>query len=292
MLALFPEIAACSQTGDLEKLAILIRTYFASQDATKPRLNAQAVIKQFGIPVGMAPIKYFGAIAVKDAGGDIKASMIIRDNLPKEQQSFVLCHLLGHFVMHIQPMLAKTEWNSSGFKEVLDPVRRYAFGEGVAGVSAKDFAAEDLADRFAGALLMPSAMLRRAMEKLQDAEKVAAVFGVTRDIVERRLDDIGDAHPVEAVLRAGARVATPVDVLNQLADSDQSARDVPPEQLIRDVSQPVTSMPRAVAAHSYSDAAQTEQPSKNPAQPSGLKGMARIRELAKKMDKYGDKSNS
>jgi hypothetical protein len=295
MLALFPEISQKAQIGDLESLAVLIRTYFAGEQATKPRLDALATVRSFGIPVGMAPIKYFGAIAVRDDSGDIRASIIIRDQLTREQQSFVLCHLLGHFVLQIQPRLAKTEWTSSGFKELIEPGRRYAFGEGVSGVSAQDFAAEDAADRFAGALLMPGAMLRRAMAKLADADKVAAIFGVSKEVLERRLDDLGAAHPAEPLVRAGARVATPIDVLNQLADSDHEIRSVPAEQLIREVNQPVASMSRAVAAHSYQDAAQSESAARADAKkekPTRQKGMDRIRELAMKMDKFSEKSKS
>ena len=293
MLALFPEIAVCAQSGDLEKLSILVRTYFASGDATKPRLNVLALVKEFGLPVGHAPIKYFGAIAVKDSHGDIRGSIIIRDTTTPQQQAFVLSHLLGHFLLHIQPLLARSEWTSSGFKEILDPVRRYAFGEGVAGVSAQNYATEDQADRFAGALLMPSAMLLRAMEKLQDAEKVATFFGVTKEMVERRMDDLGVDHPVGAMLRAGARVATPVDVLNQLADTEPEVKDVQPEQQLREVTPPAAVPRRAVANSSYLDASQSDPtPKKNVEGPAPLTGMARIRELARKMDKNGDKSNS
>jgi Zn-dependent peptidase ImmA (M78 family) len=249
----------------------------------------------------MAPIKYFGAIAVRDDGGDIRASILIRDNLEPNQQRFVLAHMLGHFLMEIQPRLASSEWKSSGFKELVDPMRRYAAAEGLSGLSAKDFAVEDLADRFAGALIMPSAMIKRAVEKLNDLTKVAAFFGVESDAVERRLEDIGviDVAATAATkVRSGAKVATPIDVLNELAHIE-APRDVPPEQLIRDVSQPVTSMPRAVAAHSYSDAAQPDAAQSDGAVASKgrkksndgpLKGMDRIRELARRMDKFGDKA--
>ena len=60
MLALFPEISQKAQAGDLESLAVLIRTYFSGDLATKPRIDALATVRSFGIPVGMAPIKYFG----------------------------------------------------------------------------------------------------------------------------------------------------------------------------------------------------------------------------------------
>ena len=287
MLALFPEIAAAAQGGDLEKLSVLIRTYFAADEATKPRLDAAAVVRQFGIPIGIDSTNYFGAIGVRDVSGNIRASIMVRDQLTPEQKSFLLCHLLGHFVLHVQPVLARGEWKTSGFRENVDPVRRYAFGEGVSGISAQDYAAEDLADRFAGALLMPAAMFRRAMEKLQDPIKVAAVFGVTKETVERRIDDLGTSHPVEALIRAGARTAVDGSDLNPQRGV---LTEVPPEQLIRDVNQPVAATPRAVAAHSYSDAAQTEPKTRKPSGGDDIKGMARLRELARKMDRFGDKT--
>ena len=291
MLALFPEIASAAQSGDLEKLSVLIRTYFAADEATKPRLDAAAVVRHFGLPIGIDSTKYFGAIGVRDVGGNIRASIMLRDQLTAEQKSFLLCHLLGHFVLHVQPVLARGEWKTSGFRENIDPIRRYAFGEGVSGISAQDYAAEDLADRFAGALLMPAAMFRRAMEKLKDPVKVAAVFGVTKETVERRIDDLSTAHPVEALIRAGARSAG--DQAGAGADSKASRgalTEVPPEQLIRDVNQPVAATPRAVAAHSYSDAAQTEPKSRQQSGGDDIKGMARLRELARKMDRFGDKT--
>jgi hypothetical protein len=301
MLALFPELSACAKAKDIEKLAILVRTYFAGADATKAQFDVLSTVRQFGIPVGVAPIKYFGAIAVRDDGGDIRASILVRENLEAKQQRFILAHILGHFLLQIQPRLASSDWRSSGFKELIDPSRRYAVAEGLSHLSAADFAAEDMADRFAGALLMPSAMVKRAMEKLGDVVRVAAFFAVDLDVLERRLEDIGVAdHAVAAQskLRSGAKVATPIDVLNELAHSEVP-RDVPPEQLIRDVSQPMAAMPRAVAAHSYSDAAQSDLSTaedaptpkrKRKSDPRGLKGMDRIRELARRMDKFGDKS--
>jgi len=295
MLALFPEIAACAQAGDLEKLAVMVRQYFAPEEAAKPTLDAYALVTNFGIPVRSEFLDYHAALAVGDAKGDIRASMVVSKSVSREEQVFTLCHLLGHFIIHIQPALSRGEWKSSGFKEQLSPLSRYAMSDGLSGMSAHEFASEDLADRFAGALLMPAAMLRRAMGKLQDPSKVAHVFGVTKEAVERRLDDLGDKKSDEIVLRVGAfGDKTSIQTLEAQASAgslDSERLEVPASQLIRDVSHRVPKPSRAVAAHSYSDAAQTESKSRpSGEEPAELKGMARIRELARKLDKFGDKS--
>jgi Zn-dependent peptidase ImmA (M78 family) len=298
MLALFPEITQKAQAGDLETLAVLIRSYFGAAGGKSPKLSASDVVRAFGIPVGEVPIHYYGAIAVKDEAGEIKASMIIKENMSAAQRSFVLCHLLGHFLFHIQPILARSEWKTSGFKELQDPMRRYAYGDGLEGLNAQAFNIEDLADRFAGALLMPAAMLRRAVEKIGELEKVALIFGVERDVVERRLDDIGSRAGHGSDAKTGARSSSPVDVLNQLAHSGETPRGFSTEQLVHEVDQPVAAMSRAVAAHSYQDTSSHGVPSpgvataQSQAGSSRLSGMDRIREIARKMDKFSERDKS
>jgi Zn-dependent peptidase ImmA (M78 family) len=290
MLALFPEIAACAQTGDLEKLSVMVRQYFAGDDAAKPSLDADDLVRNFGIPVQTEFLDFHGAIAVADVKGEIKATFLINKSLNHETRQFTLCHLLGHFVLHIQPALTKGEWKSSGFKEEFCPLGRYASTEGLSGMSAHEFAAEDLADRFAGALLMPAAMVSRAMEKLGDVAKVAQVFGVSAQLVARRLDDLTGKQTDSSALRAGARI-----LKNNTANASQQSPatlrsdEVPPSQLIRDVNQVVPPTSRVIATHSYNDAAHGEHRPRE-REDSELKGMARIRELARKLDKFGDGS--
>lgn len=290
MLALFPEISACAQTGDLERLSVMIRQYFAGDGAVKPGLDADDLVRTFGIPVQTEFLDFHGAIAVADIKGEIKAKFLVNKSLSHEKRQFILCHLLGHFILHIQPALAKGDWKSSGFKEECCPMSRYACGEGLSGMSAHEFAAEDLADRFAAALLMPAAMVSRAMEKLGDPGKVAQVFGVSAQLVARRLDDVSGKHTPVSAHRAGAAC-----VELSARDTSQQNRDavrpneVPPSQLIRDVNQVVPPTSRAIAAHTYNDAAHGEHQARE-RDDSELKGMARLRELARKLDKFGDRS--
>lgn len=290
MLALFPEIATCTQTGDLEKLSVMIRQYFAGDAAAKPGLDADDLVRNFGIPVQTEFLDFHGAVAVADVKGEIKAKFLINKSLDHEKRQFILCHLLGHFLLHIQPALAKGDWKSSGFKEEFCPLGRYVNAEGLSGMSAHEFAAEDLSDRFAAALLMPAAMVHRAMEKLGDIGKVAQVFGVNSQLVARRLDDLTGKPTEGSALRAGATVLKKNQSTTSQQDQDAPRpNDVPPSQLIRDVHQTVHPTSRAVATHSYSDAAHGEHRPRE-REDSELKGMARIRELARKLDKFGDRS--
>jgi hypothetical protein len=109
------------------------------------------------------------------------------------------------------------------------------------------------------------------------------------------LDDLGRKGQDNRSSRQGA-IGSKTVVDTPKTDGRNSAGsrshlDVPEAQLIRDVNQPVPPPSRAVAAHSYSDVAQGEsKPRNDENSATELKGMARIRELARKLDKFGDKS--
>ena len=298
VLAIFPEISACAQSGNLEKLVLMMRQYFAPEAPAAHHLDVFALVTNFGIPVRADFLDFAAALAVGDSQGEMRASIVVNRSSDQEQQNFSIGHLLGHFIFHVQPSLSRGDWKTSGFKETLCPLRRYAFAEGISGMSANEFAMEDLADRFAAALLMPSELLRKVYERSSDPAKIAQVFGVTVETVIRRLEDLARTAAEGTKARdgviggVGTKSSREPSVLGDgsvMASHRNS--DVPSNQLIRDVNQPVPLPSRAVAAHSYSDAAQSESKSRSDnSQPTELKGMARIRELARKLDKFGDKS--
>lgn len=293
MLALFPEITACVKEGNLEKLADTIRHYFAPKTDYGSSFDPFELTSNFGIPVRIDFLDYFGAIAVSDTRGDIKASIVISRSSGREQQAFTLCHLLGHFILHIQPSLTRGEWRSSGFKELNCPLRRYAMTDGLSGMSAQEFAVEDLADRFAAALMMPATTFQRTLDAQKDLAKVAHVFGVTVETVMRRKDDLeGKAKGMPQTLSGAQIASTNVEeghVVSRIKGTTRATRDDEGSRLLTDVNQPVRKTSRVVATHSYSDAALSESKS-NSDRSSELKGMERIRELARKMDKFGDNS--
>lgn len=290
MLALFPEITSCAESGNIEKLASMVRQYFAADPEALGCLDAHTLVKNFGIPVRQEFLDSFGILAVGDFNGEIRSSMVINRSVAREQQNFTLCHLLGHFIFHVQPLLVRGEWKSSGFRETLCPMQRYAHADGLSGMSAHEFAMEDLADRFAAALLMPADAVLHVLGGATDPMRLAQIFGVTIETAIRRLDELNGRAQRQA---GGVSRSATNDSVKILRPKDLHADqlEVPSNQLIRDVNQPLPPPSRMVAAHSYSDVAQSEsRQRKGPDDSVELKGMARLRELARKLDKFGDKS--
>jgi hypothetical protein len=292
MLAIFPEITLCAQSGDVDKLIEVIRKYFVPQCGTVTALDAFSLVKNFGIPVRVDVLDYFGALAVRDTRGEIKASIVLNRSTDPYHQTFTLCHLLGHFVCHVQPMLARGEWRDSGFKETVAPLRRYAFSDGISGLSAQEFAMEDLADRFAAALLLPRDQVSQVINHAADPEKLSNLFGVSVEMVLRRLEDLAEGS------RGNSSATVSSDesfVLSSISGGkpslEQNRIDDPSIQRLRDVSPPQSLASRAVAAHTYSDVAQADaKPRGKSREPKKLKGMDRIREIARKLDKNGDQT--
>ena len=190
MLAIFPEISAAVKGGDLERVGVLIRTYFCGEAATQPKFGVEAMLKRYGIPVVRMNLQDVGRIAVRDERGSVQCSIAIRNGLSQIQESFLLAHMLGHFILHIQPRVARAEWNTGGYREDVLPSDRYTHAIPAKDLPAALYNLEDQSDRFAGAVLMPAGMLKRAKEKLNSNEAVARIFGVSKEMVERRLDDI------------------------------------------------------------------------------------------------------
>jgi hypothetical protein len=140
------------------------------------------------------------------------------------------------------------------------------------------------ADALAAALLLPSAMLERAIVRLQDHGKVASFFGVNQALVRRRLGDLKISTPepvnfLDAENRAGIAPPEPTTAEPEAAASQL----VPPEP----------TMPRAYAASTYGStekmtrqkSVKDEAPVSAQTQERQAKGMERLREIARKLDK-------
>jgi hypothetical protein len=291
MIALFPELSAAAAALDVERLAVLVRRYFGGSEMFSPRPGVRPLAQSAGLDVETLPLNVHGALLAKDERGAFKIVAVVAPGLAPAAERFLLAHLLGHYFLDIAPKIAGAELVTSGYREVADPMHRYAT---VAPASVPDPAQgrdaliEDRADRFAAALLMPKAMVRRALAKLEDVERAAAFFGVPRGVLTRRVADAGlaAARPgsfLEAERELGAppaRVAL-----------EESAALRPGAVVARE-----TSAPRAVAAGSYDQMARTTgatvpaEPAAAPtasasaARESG-RGMERLRALARKLDK-------
>lgn len=289
MLAIFPEISAAVKAGDVERMGVLIRTYFCGDAATQPKFAVEAMLKRYGIPVVRMPLQDIGRIAVRDERGSIQCSIAIRDGLSAVQELFLLAHMLGHFILHIQPRIARAEWNTSGYREDVLPSDRYTHAIPVKGLPAALYNLEDQSDRFAGAVLMPAGMLKRAKEKLNSNEAVARVFGVSKEMVERRLDDINGVGVSDVVQEAivGATRSGPQDGSDAANPTNQRRTAEDTAHMVREGHHKAAPVPRAVAAQSYSSGSgQKSGESGSQGLVSG-KGMERLREIARKLDKTG-----
>lgn len=191
MIAIFPEIMSATDSGDVEKLAILARKYFAGKDRFRPAPDLNALAESAGISIERLPLEVHGILAARDVKGTVTVAAFVNKSLAADEERFLLAHMLGHFFFEIIPMVARGEWNASGFRETFSPLKRFAQNISYDQNRSVELAKELLADRFAGALLMPVAMVIKASEKIKDQAKLAAFFGVSRACLQRRLVDCG-----------------------------------------------------------------------------------------------------
>lgn len=296
MLAIFPEISTAAQTGDTERLSILARRYFGAGAATAPSIDVAGLIQNSGIPITRMCIKEFGAIAVRDERGHVQCSIVTREGLTAEEERFLLGHLLGHFLLHVQPRIARTEWTSSGFREQLLPSARYCHAPEldapIASMTSQQRLLENAADEFAAALLMPSAMLLKAVDSLRVTTKIARVFGVTSGMIERRLDDLHvksqQSNHNNSVESAGPETH-PIKIEIRPSAKGRKIADETTAHMVRELHHQAAPTPRAVAALSYnSNQTSLSEPVKSiEVAPAPGKGMERLREIARMLDKSG-----
>jgi len=284
MIAIFPEIVATAAAGDSERLAILVRQYFGAAESRAPKLDVSKLAESAGLAVRSLKIDARGALLAKDERGSFQIAIVLHPHLTAGASQFMLAHLLGRYLLEVQPMIARGDWQASGFQERDCALTRYAQGGAGGQQGSQTLRAVAAADAFAAALLLPAAMLERALEKLQDHGRVASFFGVHPSLVRRRLDDLRGASgaPVnflDAETRAGFTPPEPTVVEPESAAS----QIIPPEP----------TMPRAYAASTYgSTEKMTRQKSfkdETQATPQAAErsasGMERLRAIARKLDK-------
>lgn len=322
MIAIFPQLAAAASAGEIEQLAILVRRYFGGREVFAPRPNLQALLQAAGLAVSRIDSEEIGALLAKDERGSFAIVAVVGREVSMVSERFLLAHLLGHYLLDVQPLIARGEWQVSGFREVICPLQRYSAGgtdlsDTDATLAQHDARREERADAFAAALLLPRGMVRRAAEKFREVEAVADFFAVSRACMLRRLQDIGlVAAPPANFLAAESQLAPPVPDAGQPIPTPTAA--AVPE---------VTAMPRSYAASTYgaterktrqgkgqdqrldnaeprragtmtqpSPASTSSPPSSPPSsQPSSPRssgpqsgrglGMERLREIARKLDK-------
>ena len=315
MIAIFPEIAGRAATGDFENLAVLVRKYFGGRDTFAPSPDIADLVDNVGIKIQRVPFECNGALLARDERGAFEIIAIVREGTDAEAERFLLAHLLGHFMFDVQPLIARGDWTVSGFREVVCPMKRYSNGYAATDVSAADIRKDELADDFAAALLMPKGMVVRAMEKIGSLERVAAFFGVPRSCLTRRLHQIGvrenhsadfltaerqmgrsapaydsgtgylsrDLDPLDGLAREVGPIASPTIVPPRITIRSAGASKAPKAPNASAPEQPVAKSRQSIPI--FEEMPRTKEESTGALQ----KGMERIRQIAKLLDKNTSK---
>jgi Zn-dependent peptidase ImmA (M78 family) len=310
MIAIFPEVASASFAKQYDKLGILVRQYFGGELQASPQISMVQVIESCGLSLARGVLRKSGAGAIlaRDKAGRVDVSVILPGaSLPIEEERFLLAHLLGHWFVHIQPSIARGEWQTSGYNEDSLP-STYFEGRLFSEVcESKALVLESEANLFAISLLLPKSMIVRAFEKLGSIERIARFFQTPVQAVEVRLQQLGVIWPVtpdfvtaERRLTHQPPAANPTlegrELINALADkmpADRSRSPVPrsfaassygtmQKQTDAGLSPKTEQKPAPHMVVPASKAAKEQTQTASSDKPGA--GLSRIRELARKMD--------
>lgn len=294
MFALFPEILHAAEKGDPEALALLVRKYFGESQTYAPRLRVVDLFRSAGIEVKLEAIPASARLEAWDSKGRFFVQCRLNPKLtnPREQ-NFALAHMLGHVFFDLHPKMANGELQRSIFDEAISPAQRFAAPSGKV---AKD---EALCDAFAVALLLPRGMVKKAFGTLASMQDTAAFFAVDAGVLEKRLEQLGmretaplssqakekEKEKAKAKTKAEAKAKAEPPSLPQGAS--QSAKKPQATDQSKDQSS-MTRVARNVAALSYRREEQRKDAVETPKEESGNKGLDRLRQIAKKIDKSVD----
>lgn len=283
MIAIFPETLSFAEKGMIEHLAVSARRYF--ERLRSPILDLDALLKNMGIAVEVTGIDGFGALLAQDRQGRFTITMVLEKSPDRFSQKFIKAHLLGHYLLHLQPMIARGELGSYGFKELVCPMQRYCVGgrdSGLGMESDLEGVREEQCDRFAGALLIPKGMLQKAWATLQDIEKIADFFGVAKNCLQRRMVDVGLVfNGPQSFLEA--EKALRKEVVNEGIQRQPHPSEVKPSEFqLTAPKRPALIPPSYISSQGESSVPKKSEARSLKSSPSG---MHRIREIAKMLDK-------
>ena len=279
MIAIFPAISSCAASGDMERLSVLIRDYFGGEGKFAPQISVEVVYQNAGIPLAQLSVDGIGALVAKDQSGRFEITAVTNPHGGTYHGRFLMAHMLGHYFLHVQPFIARGDWLVSGFRESQCAMQRYAEGSRDVSLSPFELKREMQADLFAAALLMPKGMVQKAMARLADTAKVAHLFGVSTQAMTTRLEGLAEG------------TQSPQNFLA----AESQLREGRPGSVLKGDTQ------IAKGARAYRDAAPNTGKSQEPAEANALadagsmaptalgRGMDRIRELAKRLDKSPSK---
>lgn len=273
MIALFPKIVRCAHRKDIDRLGCLIRDYFGEKQKYAANLNIYDLFRQIDIPIDTMEYDAHGAIVVKDQAGVFTIHCILNSAIAKNNVGrIVLCHLLGRYLLHIQHDIAMGNVTTAGYKVASTPWERQPQATG----SDENFAQLMEADAFAHSLLLPSGMVKKAMDTLQTRDKVAAFFNVPLEFLELRLNLLAKPAPTMS------SPAEPASIDRAPQKTNTKIPDPNFEKVNRSIANSsYTKSHRAKPKKNQQDNLHKDATPANAAQPDGL---SKIRSLAQKID--------
>ena len=158
MIAIFPETLSSAAKGDIEELAIVTRRYYGGEEKFAPCPDVASLATRIGLEVKTLPLEGLGALVAKDEQGVFSITAFMSPLVDKFASRFLLAHMVGHYFLDIQPLIAKGDWQRSGFRETACPLRRYTQDDLSSHPPTFELVKEARADLFAAALLMPLGM--------------------------------------------------------------------------------------------------------------------------------------
>jgi Zn-dependent peptidase ImmA (M78 family) len=133
------------------------------------------IVKSLGVEVYLADLTKLGDDVSgviqypTDENGNSQAAIYININYPDTRKNFTLAHELGHYLLHPN----ETKFRIDKFEYKKD---------------TKESKEESEANYFAACLLVPKQKLEKVLVILNaDLDKVAKYFGVSRAVIETRL---------------------------------------------------------------------------------------------------------
>lgn len=272
MFAIFPEIVQLAKKGDLETLACLLRKYFGDRQIYAPRLRVEPLLSNMGITLSREPSPFAARVQVIDVKGQYHVSLTLDARLQDPWElNYTLAHLLGYFILSIQPLMARGELSAEAYQLQSGALGRL-LAPNYTKRSPTRSAESTAADDFAKALLLPLGMVKKAHEKLTSNSDLAGFFSVKAQLMELRLQELGLL-----------KVPQSVEVKPPVASQTPQAK-TPNQETVRPPS--LEKVQKSVAKLGY----EKEEKRLNRGQDeSGQgEGLKRLRQLAKKIDRSVD----
>lgn len=267
MIALYSEIIAAALHCDTE---LLVKTVLSrlckGQDLTQIRdkdylirLGKSAGLRYHSLSKFQSP-----SIVAHDESGQFSVAILTPQPIA-HLPLFTHAHLLGHYFCHLQSKIAQGGRTRCGYRETIDPLQRYLGAQDSQNGRLDE---EVQADAFAAALLMPQDWVRGDLSHGLNLAQIATRLQLSQELLTKRAQLLGLIP----------RPAAPQSFL----EAEETLHAKQKERLV-EYTKRISPQPGA-----YAGDTQSQKNLNLPPEPS-RKGMARLREIAAKLDNFPQK---